>query len=228
VLSSSIFIILPAYNEEPMIRAVLQSLIQLNYSIVVVDDGSGDNTWSVIEDLPVQALRHAINLGPGAALSTGMKFALQQGAEIMVLFDADGQHRMEDVDVLLEPLLAKEADVVFGSRFLRAADKELVPPLRRLFLKGAVMVNALMTGAWLNDAHNGFIALTREAALKVRLREKGFAYHSELLNQVRKLGLRYVERPTTITYSEYSRAKGQSMWNAVNIVLDLMLGRVFR
>lgn len=228
VLSSSIFIVVPAYNEERAIRDALEPLTRLNHSIVVIDDGSTDNTWKIIAELPVHALRHAINLGQGAALATGIKFALQQKAETIVFFDADGQHRMEDLAGLLETISSKQADVVFGCRFLRASDKALVPPLRRLLLKAAVIVNALMTGVWLHDAHNGFIAMTREAAMKIRLTEKSFAYHSELLSQVRKLRLRYVEKPTTIIYSDYSRAKGQSMWNALNIVLDLMLGRVFR
>ena len=219
---------MPAYNEGRVIRSVLQSLIPLNCSVVVVDDGSVDGTWSIICSLPVYALRHRINLGQGAALATGIKFALQQKADVLVFFDADGQHHVEDIDVLVRPLLAKEADVVFGCRFLRARDRKFVPPSRRVLLKGAAIVNRLMTGVWLKDAHNGLIGLTREAAMKMNLREKGFAYHSELLHQVRKLGLRYVERPTRITYSEYSRNKGQSMWNAVNIVVDLMLGRIFR
>ena len=227
-MTTSIFIIVPAYNEGRVIRSVLQSLIPLNCSIVVVDDGSVDETWSTICSLPVYALRHRINLGPGAALATGIKFALQQNADGLVFFDADGQHHAEDIDVLVRPLLAKEADVVFGCRFLRAGDSKLVPPSRRVLLKGAVIVNRLMTGVWLKDAHNGLIGLTREAAMKINLREKGFAYHSELLHQVRKLGLRYAERPTRITYSEYSKDKGQSMWNALNIVVDLMLGRIFR
>ena len=227
-MGTSIFIVVPAYNEGRVIESILKSLIRLNYSIVVVDDGSGDNTWSVINELPVYALRHRINLGQGAALATGLKFSLQRGADILVLFDADGQHRIEDINVLIKPLLAKQADVVFGCRFFRAADRALIPRLRRILLKGAVIVNRLMTGVWLHDAHNGFIALTRGAAEQIQLRQKGFAYHSEMLTHVGKLGLRYTERPTMITYSEYSRAKGQSMWNAVNIVVDLMLGRVFR
>lgn len=227
-MGSSTFIIIPAYNEERVIRDALEPLTRLSHSIVVVDDGSTDNTWKTIKELPVQALRHAINLGQGGALATGMTFALKQGAEAIVFFDADGQHRMEDLTGLLEPIARKQTDVVFGCRFLRSSDKALVPPLRRFLLKAAVIVNASMTGIWLHDAHNGFIAMTREAALKIRLTEKSFAYHSELLSQVRKLGLRYVERPTTIIYSDYSRGKGQSMWNALNIVLDLMLGRVFR
>ena len=101
---------------------------------VVVDDGSQDNTWSMLRDLSVYALRHPLNLGQGAALQTGMTFALRQGAEIIVHFDGDGQHRVEDIDVLVSPLRKGEIDVVFGSRFLREVDKQAVPPSRRVLL----------------------------------------------------------------------------------------------
>lgn len=227
-MNDSIFVVVPAYSEGHVIRSTLQLLIKLNYSVVVVDDGSSDDTWSALTDFPVYALRHPINLGQGAALQTGMTFALQQGAEIVVHFDADGQHRVEDIDVLIEPLRSGEADVVLGSRFLRQADSQAVPPLRRVLLKGAVMVNRLMTGVWLSDAHNGFRALTREAAEKIHLRENRFAHASEIISQIHHLRLHYVERPTTVVYSDYSKAKGQSMWNAFNIVTDLLLRRVFQ
>lgn len=227
-MNSSIFVIVPAYNEGGMIRSTLKPLIEANYSVVVVDDGSTDGTWSTLANLDVYALRHPINLGQGAALQTGMTFAIGQGAEIIVHFDADGQHRVQDIDVLIEPLRRREADVVLGSRFLRKTDTQAVPFLRRLLLKTAVVVDGLMTGIWLSDAHNGMRALTYKAAKKIHLRENRFAHASEILSQIRRQRLRYVERPTTIIYSDYSRAKGQSMWNAFNIVTDLLLRRLFR
>ncbi len=211
-----------------MILSTLQPLIKLNYTVVVVDDGSTDDTWHMLRNLPIYALRHAFNLGQGAALQTGMTFALRHGAEIIVHFDADGQHRVEDIGVLVEPLRRGEADVVLGSRFLRKTDRLAVPLPRRITLRGAVVVNGLTTGMWLSDAHNGFRALTAEAAKNICLRENGFAHATEILSEVRRLQLRYVERPTTINYSDYSKAKGQSIWNAVNIVIDLLLMRVFR
>lgn len=226
-MESSIFVIVPAYNEEHVIRATLKPLIESSYSVVVIDDGSSDDTWSILVNLDVYALRHPINLGQGAALQTGMTFALRQGAEIIVHFDADGQHRVEDIDLLIEPLRRGEADVVLGSRFLRQTDAQAVPFLKRMLLKIAVIVDGLITGVWLSDAHNGFRALTREAAKKIHLHENRFAHASEILSQIRRQRLRYIERPTTIVYSDYSRAKGQSMWNAFNIVTDLLLRRLF-
>jgi glycosyltransferase involved in cell wall biosynthesis len=203
-------------------------LIDSDYSVVVVDDGSNDSTWSILLDLPVYALRHPINLGQGAALQTGMTFALRQGAQVIVHFDADGQHRAEDIDLLIEPVLNGESDVVFGSRFLRRADSSAVPLLKRCLLRCATVFNGVMCGVWQTDAHNGFRALSPEAAKRICIHENGYAHASELVSQIQRLGLRYIERPTTIIYSEYSKAKGQSAWNALNIAIDLLLGRIFR
>jgi len=226
--SEAVFVVVPAYNEGAVIHSTLQPLIDSSYSVVVVDDGSHDNTWSVLTALPVYAVRHPCNLGQGAALQTGMTFALRQKAEIIVHFDADGQHQVKDIESLIQPLRNGECDVVFGSRFLRQTDKQAVPFLRRLILRGAVMVNRLMVGVWQSDAYNGFRALSREAVEKIDLRENGYAHASEILSQIRRLKLIYVERPTTILYSEYSKAKGLSNWSAFNILIDMLLGRVFR
>ncbi len=223
-----VFVIIPAYNEATVLRSTIQSLIDVNMKIVVVDDNSKDETWSILQNLPVYALRHVINLGQGAALQTGMTFALVKGAQIIVHFDADGQHRAKDIETMIEPILRGEADVVLGSRFLRKEDAFEIPFSRRVTLRVAVLVNGIFTGLWLTDAHNGFRALSREAAGQIHLYENRFAHASEILNQIHHLGLRYVERPTTIEYSEYSRAKGQSLWNAFNILIDILLRKVFK
>jgi glycosyltransferase involved in cell wall biosynthesis len=224
-IQQGIFVIIPAYNEGPMLVATVQPLVQQGYAVVVVDDGSSDDTWALLVGLPVYALRHSINLGQGAALQTGMTFALQQGADIIVHFDADGQHRVEDIATLIAPICAGEADVVLGSRFLHKADSALVPPARRLMLRAAVLVNVLMTGMWLTDAHNGLRALSRRAASQIELQENRFAHASEILLQIRQHRLRYTERPTQIAYTAYSLAKGQKPWNALHIVMDLVIRR---
>ena len=227
-MSSRVFVIVPAFNEREVILSTLESLIRAQYNVVVVDDGSTDGTSSLITDCSIYFLRHAINLGQGAALQTGMTFALQEGAEIIVHFDADGQHRIEDIETLIEPLRKGEADVALGSRFLRQLDKSAVPPAKRLMLRAAVVVNRFATGLWLTDAHNGFRALTADAAKRIHLHEAGFAHATEILNEIRRAGLRYVEKPTSIRYTDYSKSKGQPLWNAVNILIDLLLRGVFK
>ena len=222
------FVVVPAYNEASVLRATVRPLIEAGYSVVVVDDGSTDGTWETIQQLPVYGLRHPINLGQGAALQTGMTFSLRQGADYVIHFDADGQHRPIDIHVVLQPLLDGQADVSLGSRFLCRNSAAAVPFRRRMFLRGATYVNFLLTGVLLSDAHNGLRALTREAAELIQFREHGYAHASEILNQIRSLRLAYAERPTTVLYSEYSVAKGQSLWNGFNIVFELLLTKLFQ
>jgi glycosyltransferase involved in cell wall biosynthesis len=221
-------VIVPVFNEGPVIRPTLKTLIDKGYSVVAVDDASTDDTRQILLSLPVYSLRHPINLGQGAALQTGMTFALARGAEFVVHFDADGQHSAEDIETLLAPLRAGEADVTLGSRFLRDEDSRAVPRSKRLLLKAGVVVNGILTGVWLSDAHNGFRAFTRAAAARIDLRENRFAHASEILIQIRRSRLRFVERPTAIVYTERSVSKGQPMRNSVKIVLDILLRRIFR
>ncbi len=228
MLNKDIFVIVPAFNEGVVLPQTLQPLVEVGFQVVVVDDGSSDETWPEIRKLPVHCLRHPINLGQGAALQTGMTYALQKGAQIIVHFDADGQHSAGDILRLVAPIQEGAAEVVLGSRFLRKEDAQAVPPTRRIFLKMAAQVNALLTGVRLSDAHNGFRALSRAAAEKIDLQENGFAHASEIIQQIREKKLRWVECPVTIRYSAYSLAKGQAWWNGFNIVMDLILRRIFR
>jgi glycosyltransferase involved in cell wall biosynthesis len=227
-MNRSVYVIVPVFNEGPVIRPTLKTLIDKGYSVVAVDDASTDDTRQILLSLPVYSLRHPINLGQGAALQTGMTFALARGAEFVVHFDADGQHSADDIETLLAPLRAGEADVTLGSRFLRDEDSRAVPRSKRLLLKAGVVVNGILTGVWLSDAHNGFRAFTRAAAARIDLRENRFAHASEILIQIRRSRLRFVERPTAIVYTERSVSKGQPMRNSVKIVLDILLRRIFR
>ena len=223
-----VFAVVPAYQEAAVLPATVRDVLAYGYSVVVVDDGSRDGTEEALRGLPVHYVRHATNLGQGAALQTGMKYALSQGAEIIVHFDADGQHPAARIPDLIQPIAGGECDVALGSRFLRPEDRALVPWKKRIALRIGILVSGLLTGVWLSDTHNGFRALSRRAASLIRLRENGFAHATEILACLRTEGLRYREVPVGIRYTAYSTRKGQPVSNGFNVVVDLLLSRVLR
>lgn len=224
--NSDVFVVIPAYNEGGVLAKTVWPLLQHGYSIVVVDDGSSDGCGETLRGMPVHGLRHSVNLGQGAALMTGVEYALRNGARYIVHFDADGQHPADAIERFLEPLRAGECDIVTGSRFLNPEDVKLVPAPRRMLLRMAVIVSGLLTREWLTDAHNGFRVMTAEAAGKLRLRENGFAHATEILDRIREAGLRLRELPVAIQYTEHSMAKGQSGLNGVNILIEVVLRKL--
>ena len=221
-----IFVIIPCYNEISIIRQTVSQVLEAGYDVVVVDDGSEQDILRALDNLPVHYLRHAVNLGQGAALQTGMQYALEQNVDIAVHFDADGQHQAEDIDVMVEPLLTKKVDVVLGSRFMNPEHAKSVPFNRKILLKMARYSNLLFTGLWLTDAHNGFRALGRTAMETLQITENQMAHATEILQQIHAKKLKYCERPIRVVYTEYTKQKGQSLWNGVNIFFDLILNRV--
>jgi glycosyltransferase involved in cell wall biosynthesis len=222
----SVVVVIPAYNEGDQLRATLTELCALPYRLILVDDGSFDGTAEIARAYPVYYLRHPINLGQGAALETGTRYAIRLNADAVVHFDADGQHPADQIPALLDPISRGQVDVVLGSRFLNARGTAAVPALKRFLLRGARVVSGVFTGVWLTDTHNGFRALNRKAAESICLRESGFAHATEILEEIRRHGLRYHEIPVAIRYTEYSRKKGQSVWNSCNILFDLILRKV--
>jgi polyprenyl-phospho-N-acetylgalactosaminyl synthase len=225
---SSIFVVVPAYNEASALVATVAPIIEAGYSVAVVDDGSTDSTRQTLEAIDgVHKLFHVVNLGQGAAIQTGMQYARENGAAIVVHFDADGQHDQQQIGALVAPVLEGRADVVFGSRFLRASDLKEVPAAKRILLRFGRVVSGILTGVWLSDTHNGFRALSAAAVDVICLHENGYAHATEILDLVRRAKLRYVEVPTTIRYTSYSRAKGQRMGNAFNILVDALLRKLF-
>lgn len=203
--------------------SVLSEVTSLPYQVVVVDDGSSDNTMAQALDFPVTLLRHVCNLGQGAALQTGINFACSQlGARFVVTFDADGQHRAVDVDRLLQPLRSGGYDIVLGSRFLPESSAAGIGWVRQTILRLGSILTRLTTGLALTDTHNGLRALTAEAASMIQLTQNGMAHASEILSAIARHQLRYCEIPVTVTYTGYSVAKGQSVFNSFNILWDMI------
>lgn len=221
-----IWIVIAAYNEGAVIAAVVQPLVDAGYAVVVVDDGSPDDTAARAAAVGAAVLRHAVNRGQGAALQSGLCYALRRGAQILVTFDADGQHPAGDIPGLVRPILDKTADIVLGSRFLEhAAD---VPAARRILLRCAVAFTGVVSGVRLTDAHNGMRALSRRAATQVDLQLDRMAHASEIVDQLARTGLPLVERSVTVRYTPYSLEKGQRAGNAARIVWDYLLNRLSR
>lgn len=225
--ASSVFIIVPAYNEHQVIKPVLEELLSLNYSVVVVDDGSAPPLSKSISDLPVYLLRHRVNLGQGAALQTGISFALNKKAAAIVSFDADGQHDPADIEKMTALLSAGETDLVIGSRFITGA-RHNMPAGRRLLVQVARVINYIFTGLLLTDAHNGLRAFSANTASVLQIKENRMAHATEILEEIRKKKLRYREIPVNIRYTDYSLAKGQSGWSGFRILFDLLLKKLFR
>jgi glycosyltransferase involved in cell wall biosynthesis len=225
-LHPKLWVICAAFNEATVIGRVVEELSRAGHQVVVVDDGSSDGTRHIAAAAGAHVVIHPINLGQGAALQTGIDFALSHGADILVTFDADGQHRVSDIPRLVEALARERADFALGSRFLGQTHN--LPSLRRWVLRAATVFTRLTTGLRLTDSHNGLRALTRQGACAIRLRQNRMAHASEILVEIAQSGLRYVEVPVTIEYTAYSLAKGQRIGDSITILLDLFAQELYR
>lgn len=220
------WIIVPAFNEGRMITVVVKELRMVFTNVVVVDDGSSDETGPASRAAGAIVLRHPINLGQGAALQTGIDYALNMGALRIVTFDADGQHKVSDARHMLDELERSGADVALGSRFLGHA--EGISVSRRLILRLAMALQYATTGVRLTDAHNGLRAFTRGAARSIHIKQNRMAHASEIIAKIAKNKLSIVEVPCTVIYTKYSLAKGQRPSEAVQILLDLLMWRLYK
>ena len=180
--TNEVWVVIAAYNEGGVVAGVVTLLADAGYQVVVVDDGSTDETAARSREGGAHVVRHAVNRGQGAALQSGMRYALDHGARILVTFDADGQHSADDVQRLIAPINDATADIVLGSRFLENAAS--VPPLRRVLLRAAVIFTGIMSSVRLTDTHNGLRAMSRRAAMQVDLQLDRMAHASEIIDQL--------------------------------------------
>lgn len=215
-------VVIPLYNEATIVGDVIRELLPHFPCVVCVDDGSRDESADVALAAGAIVVRHPFNLGQGAALQTGIEFALSvPNAQFVLTFDADGQHRVEDAIEMVRRARAEGIAIVFGSRFLD--DRTKPGLLKSAVLKTAVRVTNLTTGLKLTDAHNGLRLIRRDAASRVALAQDRMAHATEIVLQLGRTGLPWVEQPVELLYTDYSKAKGQSLLNSVNILVDLMV-----
>ena len=220
------FLVIPAYNEGTCIEQVVREVRAQYPNVIVVDDGSADDTYEAAKRSAAYTIRHIINRGQGAALQTGIEFALARDARYIVTFDADGQHRVEDVAAMVTPIWRGECDITLGSRFL--GETPNIPSSRRLMLRLAVIFTRIVNRVRVTDAHNGLRAFSDRAARRINLKLDGMAHASEVIDQVRESGFVFKEVPVQIRYTDYSLRKGQSSRNAIRIVTQYLLGKVMQ
>ena len=217
--NTDVAVVIPALNEAAVIAEVVRGLRAALPLVIVVDDGSTDDTGECARAAGALVVRHAVNLGQGAALHTGIEAALRiPSVAWVVTFDADGQHQPDDAVALVARARRGDVDVVLGTRF--GGTKVEAGPAKRLLLKAAVLYTRAETKLALTDTHNGLRVMSRAFAQGLPLRERGMGHATEILEHVARSGARWTEVPVHIRYTDYSKAKGQPMINSVNILFD--------
>lgn len=227
-MNKKIFCVIPAFNEEKNIEKVLDEVKKHVEEIVVVDDGSSDNTFNIAKDAGAIVLHHMINRGQGAALATGNLYAFKNGADVVVHFDADGQFDASEISLLVEPIIKDEVDVVFGSRFL-GKESNLPFVKEKFIIPVGRLVNKVLIGRSLTDPQNGFRALSKKALALIDIRNDGMAHNSEIQHKTFKNNLRYKEVPVTVRYNRFGqgafsgRGRGSG---GIKIVKDLLINKL--
>lgn len=219
---SDVWVVVPVYNEVSVVGAVVSEILATFPNVVCVDDGSDDGSAGQIAATRAHLVHHPINLGQGAALQTGLSYVkARPGGRYFITFDADGQHRVGDALAMLEVARSGVADVVLGSRFRH--QKPAVPWLKRVTLRTVVALSPTTRRLQLTDAHNGLRVFTRPVVDNLRITMNDMAHASEIIGYLARSNWRVREVPVTVNYTDYSRSKGQSLVNGVNILFDLSM-----
>lgn len=227
VMNKKIFCIIPAFNEEEKIAKVIKDVFPFFDKIIIVDDGSFDNTYKEAKKSGVVVLRHLINRGQGAALETGNQYALKNGVDFVVHFDADGQFLSDEINDVLEPLKDDKYDIVFGSRFL--GKKNNMPFFKKNILFPVARLINLFLGVKTTDPQSGFRAMNRKALEKIKIKNDGSAHCSEILSKAFKFKLKIKEIPITVLYDEFGQGifggKGKGS-GGIKIIKDLIIQKI--
>ena len=223
-----VWIVVPAFNEGGVIGDVISELRSVFPNVVCVDDGSADGTGDIALRAGAHLVRHPVNLGQGAAIQTGVEYArARPGARIFATFDADGQHRVDDVLAMIDRLTAEDADIVIGTRFGPGVSRP--PLLKRVVLQTAAWLSPRGRRLGLTDTNNGLRVFNKTVADRLDITMNGMSHAGEFIMLIDENHWRVIEQPVEVLYTEYSSAKGQPLLNGVNIIVDGFLrGRMPR
>jgi len=221
---SKICVVIPAYNEASVIGEVLGNLQKSHYdNIIVVDDGSRDGTFKVAKKAGVRIIRHSINRGLGGALGTGLEAATLTDCKVVVTFDADGQHAVDDIERVALPILHGKSDVVIGSRL---KNRKGMPWYRVMMNMTGNFITYLLFGTWCSDTQSGFRAFSKEAARKIQIHANRMEVSSEIIREIGRRELKMREVPIKAIYTDYSLSKGQSLFTGIKTFFKLLLHRL--
>lgn len=217
-----LLIAIPAFNEEKSVGKVVEDLKSHGFEVLVIDDGSSDDTRRIALESGARVLSHLQNLGQGSALRTAMELCLKENWDAILTMDADGQHDVESVMSISKAWAQNPStDVLLGSRFI--GQRSNVPLGRKLLLKLATLFTKIVSGLNVSDTHNGIRVLSRKACSAIKLRQPRMAHASEILSQIRINNLSWKEWPVKIHYTKYSVEKGQTLIaGSLQIVWDLI------
>ena len=223
-------IIIPAYNEESAIGDVIRDVMDVNLQgiekeIIVVDDGSSDQTGDIAQSKGAIVIRHFLNRGVGGALGTGVEAALRQGADIIVTCDADGQHSPDDIGKVVEPIRMGRADVTIGSRMLATGG---MPWTRRIANHLANLITLVLFGIRTTDSQSGLRAFSRYAAKRIRITANAYGVCSEICGEIMRHHLKFTDVPIKAIYTEYSLSKGQGFRVGLKTLFQLLLSKLGR
>lgn len=225
---SRIFIVIPSYNEGIRVAKVVKEIAEAGYSnIIVVDDGSDDDSVSGIRSSNVTILTHPVNRGAGAATETGLQYCREQGAyDAAVTIDADTQHDPGDIEKLLDAHFAEHADITVGNRFMNTENE--IPGAVRFFNVIANLTTSVLAGAKVTDSQSGFKVLSKRAVESIRLEHDNYEYCSELFVKAHKLKLKVINIPVRVYYPEEIRGKGQNIFWGIRTFFNLVYSALFK
>lgn len=222
-------IVIPAYNEAKVIGEVIAELKQAfhaspyDFTVLVVNDASSDDTAQVAEKAGAAVVTHIINQGAGGATSTGLRYALKKDFDIAVTVDADGQHHPEDALSCVHELRAKQADLLIGSRLM---DSKGMSRVKVIGNRGLSIITWLLFGVSVTDSQSGLRVFSRQSLKVLEWKSTGYEFCSEMIWRAKQAGLKVAEAPIKAIYTDYSKGKGQNNWNAINIVKSLVRRRL--